>query len=225
MTETNTTGKTAATTSLILLGALFFRPPFLLSYVWVMESTTDRLTRTMVVAAAVEKLRSAPMPTPSSTHNPTSATYHAPVTSPAPWLVFTRLVAWNSPLSPLRTVCTSSDVMCAPATTSCEKNEDTKHCRMSCPSTSHLAARSSRTKSTPPMGELKAALIPLLTPHVTRCVRRWDLLLPRNSPTCSRASVTYEATIAPMWIMGPSRPTGAPAAMTMHTPMLFTQNV
>ena len=115
--------------------------------------------------------------------------------------------------------------MCAPATTIWLKKLDTKHCRMRWASTSHLAVRSSTTKRTPPMGELNAALMPLATPHVTRCVRRWLRLLPRNRPRCSRTWTTYDATIAPMCTIGPSRPAGAPAAMTMQIPVALTQNV
>mmetsp|Transcript_9923 Transcript_9923/g.41654 ORF Transcript_9923/g.41654 Transcript_9923/m.41654 type:complete len:290 (-) Transcript_9923:716-1585(-) len=222
-TLTNATGKTAATISPARDEDFFLprrvSPP----------AITDRLTRAMAVAAAVEKESKAPIPAPSKMHSGRSATNQPPVTRDSPETppppLFTRFAAWNSPRSPLRAVCTIRLVMCAPATTSWLKKLDTKHCSTRCASTSQRAARSSTTKSTPPMGELNAALIPLATPHVTRCVSRCLTSPPLSTPKCSMESTTCDATIAPMCTIGPSRPTGAPAAMTRHTPNAFTTKV
>ena len=91
-------------------------------------------------------------------------------------------------------------------------------------------AASSSAKSTPPIGAPKAAATPAAAPAETKSRLSWSLRkrlshIVRSRHVFDEPCERPAATIAPVWIIGPSFPSTSPLATEQSTPTTFASSV
>ena len=91
-------------------------------------------------------------------------------------------------------------------------------------------AASSSAKSTPPIGAPKAAATPAAAPAETKSRLSWSLRkrlshIVRSRHVFDEPCERPAATIAPVWIIGPSLPSTSPLATEHSTPTVFASSV